>query len=221
MHNNSPRYASLRPGTRYRGRNLVAAAWLVAVILPLLIPLALPKLAHACSCAPSGSPKEAMAEANAVFFGKVVAIRTPGPRLRNGEWVISSADPMTVEFDVVRVWKGPIRQNLSVQTERYEVSCGFGFKEGRRYIVYAYDGHTGLCTRTAPAWLAARDFAALGLGQYPESPGAPDGKLSETPTSGGPGCNAPARPDRNRMDFAAVGLLAGVVVLGARPKRRL
>jgi len=201
--------------------NLVGAGIAAGIFLCLLTIFALPRPAHACLCASSGSPREAMAEVDAVFFGKVVATQTPGPRLRNGEWVISSADPMTVEFDVIRVWKGPIRQNLSVQTERYEASCGFGFKEGRRYIVYAYDGHTGLCTRTAPAWLAARDFAALGLGQYPESSGAPDDKLSETPTSGGTGCNAPTRPGRSRTDFAALGLLAGAVILGARPKRRL
>ncbi|MYC32054.1 MAG: hypothetical protein F4X64_02625 [Chloroflexi bacterium] len=163
-----------------------------------------------------------MEEADAVFFGQVVAIQTPGPRFRNGEQVISSADLVTVEFRVRRVWKGPIRETLSIRTERSEISCGFEFKEGREYIVYTWRGNrTGLCTRTAPAWLAVRDFAALGFGRDPESHGAPDGKLPETPTSSSPGCNAPAGPDRNRMDFAALGLLAGAVILGARPKRRL
>ena len=156
-----------------------------------------------------------------MFVGKVVAIQTPDPRLRNGEQVISSADPVTVEFDVIKVWKGPLRETLTVDTERSEISCGFEFKEGRRYVVYAYDGYTGFCTRTAPAWLAVRDFTALGFGQDPEPAGAPDGKLPETSTSDGPGCNAPARPGRNRMDFAALALLAGVAILGARPKRRL
>lgn len=193
----------------------------VAMASALLALLMFPKPAHACTCASSGSPREAMADADAVFFGKVAAIQTPSPRLKNGEWVISSADPVTVEFDVIKVWKGSLRKIMTIETERSEISCGFEFKEGRRYVVYAYDGYTGLCTRTAPAWLAIHDFAALGSGQEPESPAAPDGKLSESPTSDGAGCNAPTHPARNRTDFAALGLLAGAVILGARPKRRL
>ena len=216
-----PGHLSLRVRLR-RTAISFSVAWLVAVTLAVLIPLALPKPAHACYCGDSGSPREAMAEADAVFFGKVVTIQAPGPRFRKGQLGISSADLVTVEFRVRRVWKGPIRDTLSVQTERSEISCGFEFKEGREYIVYTWRGNrTGLCTRTAPAWLAARDFAALGFGNGPESAGAPAGNLSDTPTSGGPRCNAPARPGRNRMDLAALGLLAGAVILGARPKRRL
>ena len=159
-----------------------------------------------------------MAEADAVFFAKVTGMTISQ---RHPVWV-SSTDPVTVEFDVIRVWKGPLRKTLTVETERSGISCGFEFKEGRRYVVYTWGGNrTGRCTRTAPAWLAARDFAALGSGQKPESPAASDAKLSETPTSGGPGCNAPARPEDSRVDFATLGLLAGLVILGARPKRRL
>ena len=184
----------------------------------LLALLSFPNLAHACLCASPGSPKEAMADADAVFFGRVtgMAVRS------NDSGTISSADPTTVEFDVIRVWKGPLRETLTVETERSGISCGYEFKEGRKYIVYTWGGNrTGLCTRTGPAWLAVRDFVALGFGQAPQSSGEPDGKLPETPTSYGPGCSALSDSGRNRMDFAAPGLLAGVLALGIIRRRRL
>ena len=200
---------------RAKRGNLVAASVSLLLLAALLM---LPEPAHACLCASSGSPREAMAEADSVFFGRVTSLTVHSRR----DGSISSADPVTVEFDVIRVWKGPLRETLTVETERMGISCGYEFKESRRYIVYTWDGNrTGRCTRTAPAWLATRDFAALGVGQDPGLPGAPDGKPPQTPTSGGPGCNAPASPDGNRTDFATLGLLAGAVILGARTKRRL
>ena len=187
--------------------------------------LALPKPAHACTCASSGSPKEALAEADAVFAGRVVALHTPGSSFRSGEWVISSADLVTVEFKVNRVWKGPRRETLTVETERLGMSCGFEFKEGRKYIVYAWDGsRTGLCTRTAPTWMAFVDLAALGKGWRPASDTAP---LPTTPhpdadtTSGGRSCGLSAGARRNTADGSMLGLLAGLVWLGVlrRPRR--
>ena len=206
---------------RAKRGNLLAAAWLVVVILSLLIPQALPKPAHACSCASSGSPKEAMAEADAVFFGRVTAKTV----LSRHDGSLSSADPVTVEFDVIRVWKGPAQETVTVETERMGISCGYEFREGRRYIVYAYDGYTGLCTRTAPAWLAARDFAALGFGRKPEDlPGA--GPISPTvaPTtpgnaSGGGGCGNSASAGYNSTGVAPLVLLAGTIWLGMRWRR--
>ena len=58
-----------------------------------------------------------MAEADAVFLGKVAAIHRPGPTLRNGQPVISSADMVKVDFRVSKVWKGPRRETLTVETE--------------------------------------------------------------------------------------------------------
>ena len=100
---------------------LAAALWLMADVEP----------ANACSCARSGSPKEALADADAVFAGKAIAVQL----LTNTN---SSADPVTVSFDVNRVWKGPRQDTIVITTERSGISCGYEFKEGRRYFVYAY-----------------------------------------------------------------------------------
>lgn len=206
---NQPRTLSLS-----KGRYLLLAT---TVVLSLLTLFMLPRTTHACLCASSGSPKEAMAKADAVFLGKVIAVHLPGPTLRNGQPVISSADMVKVDFRVSKVWKGPRREILTVETERSEISCGFEFEEGRRYIVYTWGGNrTGFCTRTAPAWLAARDFTALGFGERPESAMQKEGTTSSPGT-----CNAPAHAGRNRTDLAAIASIIRVAALSAWRKRRL
>ena len=202
---------------------LVVAPWMLAVVLGLLIPLALPKPAYACLCSSSGSPKEAMAKADAVFFGRVTATTA----LNRPDGSLSSADPVTVEFDVIGVWKGPPRETLTVETERSGISCGFEFKEGRRYIVYTWGGNrTGVCTRTAPIWLAARDFAVLGRGSPPES--APDARPNPEPVaalptdapSRGSGCGKSEKAGGSPTDLAPLILLAGLAWLGSGRWRR-
>jgi hypothetical protein len=201
-------------------RNLVFLAGVVALIL--LAPMIFPKPAHACMCARSGSPKDALRDADTVFLGRVaemtVAQRHPTQ--------LSSADPVTVEFNVSRVWKGPRRETLTVETERMGISCGYEFAVGHWYIVYAYDGHTGLCTRTGPVWLAVRDFAALGLGERPDSttgaktmPTPVVGRAEERQPRGG-GCGNSAATGGNPTDFTPLALLVGIVWVGARGWRR-
>ena len=82
----------------------------------------------------------------------------------------SSADPVSVKFNVSRVWKGPRSDTITIKTVRSEASCGYEFEEGRRYIVFARNGETGLCSRTAGLGNAVADLAALGDGWQPESP---------------------------------------------------
>ncbi len=190
---------------------LVGVAVALCLAIYLLAALSFPRPAHACSCASSGSPAEALAEADAVFAGEVVAVRPLGhPPFR-----MSTADPVAVEFKVSRVWKGPRRETLIVETESSGISCGYEFKKGRKYIVYTWDGtRTGLCTRTAPAWMAFADFVALGPGHSPEVlPGAE--------MAGGGACGAATGSSERPLDIASVILLAGVIALGIRRRPRL
>ncbi len=193
-----------------KGGNLVVWAVAVGFAVCLLTTLALPKPAQACSCAPAGPPAEALAEADAVFAGKVTAIKPLGhPPFR-----LSSADPVEVEFQVSRVWKGPRLETTVIETELSETSCGYEFKKGGTYIVYVHDGRTGLCTRTSPAWRAFQDLVALGPGSRPESG-------PTTSTGNGMVCGAAAGNGGQRMGVATVGLLAGVIALGIRRRPRL
>lgn len=189
-------------------KRLALVAGLAAALLALLIGA---EPAHACTCAPSGSPVEALERADAVFAGKVTSIKFKG----TSPYRLSTAEPVEVEFKVRRVWKGPLRETFTVETENSGISCGYQFKEGRNYIVYTWGSNrTGLCTRTAPAWMAFADFVALGPGHQPEA--SPDTKTAE-----GGACAAPSGPGSKPMDIASLSLLAGVIALGIRRRPRL
>ena len=185
-------------------------ALVTGLAVALLALLAGAKPAHACLCAPSGSPTEALAEADAVFAGEVVAIRALG----HPPYRLSSADPVEVEFRVSKVWKGPRRDSLTVETETSGISCGYQFKKGRRYIVYALEGRTGMCTRTAPSWWAFADLIALGEGWRPDA-------MPARGNTGGGACLAPVGSGDNPADVTAVVLLAGIIGLGFRRWSRL
>ena len=124
--------------------------------------------AYACSCAmPPGNQdaERALAESSAVFSGEVVRIDPPNP------WK-SSATIETDTFRVSEVWKGPEQRTLEVHTALIGASCGYPFKEGQEYLVYAYTGkqglEVGLCGATKPLSKAGADLAALGDGERPQ-----------------------------------------------------
>ncbi len=210
----SPGSANNCHNSNHSGLALISAnrlALVAGLAAALLALLAGAEPAHACSCARSGSPAEALERADAVFAGEVTSVKFSG----TSPYRLSLAALVTVEFRVTRVWKGPRWPTLTVETERSEISCGYEFKEGQNYIVYTWKGNrTGLCTRTAPAWMAFADFVALGPGHPPEA--SPDAKTAE-----GGACAAPSSRGSKPMDIASLSLLAGVIALGIRRRPRL
>jgi Carboxypeptidase regulatory-like domain len=77
--------------------------------------------AWACSCLPS-SPCERYAAAEAVFVGKVIAVRVEGALL-------------AARLEVTRVWKGTVDPVVTV-TNPAGSSCSFHFVAGTRFVVY-------------------------------------------------------------------------------------
>lgn len=177
--------------------------------------------ATACSCVPL-TPAQAFERADTVFVGEVTSFKT-----KSGLFGRSSIDPTTVNFKVMEVWKGPRRGTLTIGTVRSEVSCGYEFQEGLRYLVYARDGRTRLCDRTALTIQATEDLAALGDGWKPE----PSNETVRAPTaepvhgtdstSGGDSCNATSRAGSGQFNAAFLGVLAGAIALGIGRRRRL
>jgi hypothetical protein len=142
----------------------VAAVALVAFALLAL----LPDCASACSCAgylaaPQERAQRALKESTAVFSGQVVNIGTGEP---GGAWRPAT---VTVSFQVSEVWKGPQPETLEVSTPRDGASCGYPFKEGQEYLVYAYGKEelfkVSLCSETKPLSEASADLEALGNGE--------------------------------------------------------
>ena len=173
------------------------------ILLTLSFVALLPDCASACSCAaPSGSQQEIalreLSNSAAVFSGRVVEIDRPSQPLN------SSIAPVKVTFRVSESWKGPGRETTEVKTPVSGVSCGYSFRPGESYLVYANEAsiveaeglEVLLCSETKPLSKADADLEALGDGEAPDGGGA----LSDT--SGG-------------VSVGAMVALAGLAVTGS------
>lgn len=183
-------------------RTLTTLASVVLTVLGVVV-LFPPECAHACSCAmPPGDQKEraerALSSSEAVFAGKVVEIDRPsGP-------IMSSGDFETDTFRVSESWKGPERATLEVKTPVAGMSCGYPFKEGQEYLVYASGGRdleVSLCSETKPLSKAGADLAVLGNGEKQK-----DGGEALNDTSG-------VVPARAMVGVAGLAMMASFLVV--------
>ena len=123
--------------------------------------------AVACSCPPIGPPCQNVFHVDAVFAGTVqtiTALPDDGPPLRPGELRLPPG--YRVEFTAVVPYRGARASGLSVITSGSGASCGYAFKQGERYLVYAHrtpDGRfvAGSCSRTRPLGDAGDDLRFL------------------------------------------------------------
>jgi len=124
--------------------------------------------AFACSCVMPGTPSEELKEATAVFSGTVIDID------RN-----LTGYGYKVKFDIEKIWKGISDKTVVVSTGMGGGDCGYGFKEGERYFVYAYGDDSlsaNICSRTRLLSVAGEDLSVLGDGNAPLSqPNSPQG----------------------------------------------
>jgi len=155
---------------RFASIGLLLAGWIAGLM---------PGAARACTCLPPPPPAEALADADAVFLGKVARIATaPAEANRLAR--------VRVTFVVREAWKGVGAVYTDVYTARDGASCGYGFRKEETYLVYAYAGdggrtlQTSLCTRTRPLDQAAEDLAVLGDGTVWDTD---DGRACGGPTN--------------------------------------
>ena len=120
------------------------------------------------------SPDEELSNYDAVFSG----IAT-----KNQDWTATkNLSPAFFTFDVDNVWKGDLKQTITIKTAQSSAACGFNFEENQKYIVYAsqYDDEyleVSLCSRTGLLSNATEDLQELGSG-YSVNLEAPLSKLS-------------------------------------------
>jgi hypothetical protein len=138
-----------------------------SVVLTVLVGLAflasLPATLPACTCAPPGPPRQELERADAVFTGKVESIEPAPSSGDNPRW----PSRLEVTLRLLGVWKGlPEGDRVTLYTASQSAACGFGFEEGKKYLVYAYDADgeltATLCSRTALLKRAQDDLTALG-----------------------------------------------------------
>lgn len=126
---------------------------------------------NACSCAGPGVPCQAYWDASAVFVGTVSY--SSRVTLDEGNYQRSQR---VVRFTLEEVFRGVKGTEAEVMTGLGDADCGYGFRLGGQYLVYAYRDkddklHTGICTRTRLLSEAADDIAYVrGLGKA--KPGA-------------------------------------------------
>jgi hypothetical protein len=140
-------------------RPLAALASLVFTGLGLV--LLFPDDASACSRAGGVTAKQVVEDAKSnpdsvVFSGEVVDVESvPGAMF-------------AYTLRVYEVWKGPEEKSLKVYT-RDPALCGYPFKEGQEYLVFAYEGRRTLKVDggggTKPLSKAGEDLALLGDGE--------------------------------------------------------
>ena len=131
--------------------------------------------ARACECPPPLESHEAFEEADAVLLGTVEQVWSEGQgvmRWLHG-WPILGYTRRVAALRATTVWKGPARVSFTVATGAREGECGYAFRAGETYLVYAYQHNDGAlvtdsCTRTQPASDAREDLGALGPGQSVE-----------------------------------------------------
>jgi hypothetical protein len=121
--------------------------------------------AHACACSGPGPACQELWTAAAVFVGKVDTLTLQG-------------NDVVVTFSVQEWFRGTETRTVTVRTPSAVAACGYVFRSGRQYLVYAasVEGRSDLittrCSRTQPLERAASDLAyARGLPSDP-SPAA-------------------------------------------------
>lgn len=169
----------------------------LASVFIVCLAIFLPAGGFACSCIPPRPPEEAIANADVVFTGRVDKIDS---RLVRGAvltlkfaWtkvksVFGGPDPheipdppesnLRVRFEEAQSYKGAVSETILVLTGYSSGDCGFPFKKGESYLVYAFvhddSLHTSICTRTAPVHAAAADLDYLAERDSNPPSGRPD-----------------------------------------------
>ena len=116
--------------------------------------------AYACSCIDSGPPCQAYGAVSAVFSGRVMEITsfssTDGP--------LKDYSQRLVRFAVLQPYRGVSGNSAETVTGNGGGDCGYPFKVGESYLVYAYQNsqdnrlYASICSRTRPLSEAGEDL---------------------------------------------------------------
>lgn len=156
-------------------KRLLSGMTAAVAVLALGAVLLLPSECLACSCAQPPPPQEALARAGAVFAGTVTRVDEVRSLEGLHGWRPAFRLYREAELQVTQAWKGGVTQQVVVRTGSGGGDCGYDFRVGESYLVYAGGTsevlETGICGRTQRLADAGADLAALGAGK-PVSPSA-------------------------------------------------
>ena len=124
--------------------------------------------AVACSCAGTRPPCEAYWDADAIFVGTVTFSTTT--KMKEAAY---ESTKRLIRFHVDRPLRNVESGEVEVVTGFGDADCGYGFRLGGQYLVYAYSRgekilSTSICTRTRPLSKATDDLEYIrGLSTAP------------------------------------------------------
>ncbi len=134
--------------------------WLVITAIALLCSLQFGTTAYACDCNVPASAKEGLEEADAVFTGKIQALK---------KVILEGTIYNKYLVETTRVWKGVQESSLVIYTPI--TSCEMSFIIGEEYLIYAErqtdSWHVSNCGRTSELANRLKDLADLGAGEEP------------------------------------------------------
>jgi hypothetical protein len=121
--------------------------------------------ASACSCAGKEPVCEAFGTATAVFVGKVVGGKEQREE-KDENGAKMKYDVGEIYFKVEEAFIGVKGPRVVIHSGTGGSDCGFWFRRGERYLVYAYGDSakslsTHICTRTRPLAFTDEDMAFL------------------------------------------------------------
>lgn len=122
--------------------------------------------AYACSCMSRRPVCDAFGGADAVFVGKVVGAAEQKTETEDDGTKITY-DVGSIYFAVEEAFSGvKAGTRVTIRSGTGGADCGYWFKRGERYLVYAYGDakkglHTNVCTRTSTLAAAAADLPFL------------------------------------------------------------
>ncbi len=118
--------------------------------------------AFACSCMKTPAVCEAFGSADAVFVGRVIGGANREVDKDTGTVHIGGK----IRFAVEESFSGPKLKTMTIHSGTGGGDCGYWFKLGEVYLVYAYGNlkegfGTGICTRTKPQIYSTEDIDFL------------------------------------------------------------
>ena len=128
------------------------------IVLVLVLLIANANIAQACE---PDIPKHPFRDSKIVFFGEFVESTETNDRCSR-----------VVKFKVEQYWKGKPAEYVTLETPT-TLCCGFNFRVGEKYLVYAYPEESSRL-ETSVGWVLADDLAEerikkLGKGKVLES----------------------------------------------------
>ena len=172
-----------------------------AVVLLLALLVLAPAQAEACSCVVGVPLCEMFWKRDVVFAGEVLDVTT----IPNAEGFLPDR---LVRLRVLESWRGAVGNTVELTTGSGAGDCGYGFKRGVRYLVYAHGSvgalRTSVCSGTRPLAEAGDDLAYLKTALKPTAAGRIFGTVQYQPTQEDD--SQPARPLANyRVELSGGG----------------